>query len=147
MPSLRLVPIPVGAPSGIPFEVTKDSAVVGRDPACDLVVSDGSVSRRHVRLERRGDTWFAVDQGSANGTFVDAQRISESPLRAGQELRIGAVAFRVELPGAVDSDSSATVAGDPGATILQAAPPPPPAPSTPPASRAPAPPPPPPPPK
>jgi hypothetical protein len=118
VPALRLVP-----PSGEPLDVTKDSVLVGRDPTCDIVVADGSVSRRHARIERRGETWAVVDQGSANGTFLDSQRISESALRNGQELRFGAVPYRVEITGAQD-DTGATIitGGLPEATVIQSTP-------------------------
>jgi FHA domain/Domain of unknown function (DUF4864) len=118
MAALRLVPA-----SAAPVEITKDSVLVGRDPTCDLVVADGSVSRRHARLERRGEAWAVVDQGSANGTFLDSQRISDSPLRDGQELRFGAVPYRVEITGGED-DTGATIitGGLPEATVIQSSP-------------------------
>jgi hypothetical protein len=128
--ALRLVP-----PSGAPVEITKDSVLVGRDPSCDLVVADGSVSRRHARVERRGESWAVVDQGSANGTFIDSQRITDSVLRNGQELRFGAVPYHVELEGDED-DTGATIitSGLPDETVVQSTPlvPPPLPPSTPP---------------
>ena len=115
MPLLRLIPT-----SGAPIEVHKDSVVVGRDPATDVTVADGSVSRKHARLERRGDLWFVVDQGSANGTFLDSARIGESSLRSGQELRFGAVPFRLEIEGGPVPDLAATIPPeDSGATIVQ----------------------------
>jgi hypothetical protein len=82
-----------------------------------VVVSDGSVSRKHARLERRATGWSVTDQGSANGTFLDSQRVAESALRAGQELRFGAVGFRVEIE---DDDISATVMAtiSPEATVV-----------------------------
>lgn len=134
MPTLRLVPT-----SGAPLEVTKDSSMVGRDPSCDFAVSDGSISRRHARIEKRGDSWAIVDQGSANGTFVDSQRVTDVVLQNGQELRLGAVAFKVEITPA---PGDAVI--DPGATVVQAIPnlaPPPaaPAPAPPPPPPAPAP--------
>jgi predicted component of type VI protein secretion system len=101
MASLRLVPV-----SGQPVDVVKDQSVVGRDPSCEIVVSDGSVSRRHARLERRGGAWWVVDQGSANGTYLNSLRIAEQALKHGQELRFGALAFRVDLK----EDPEATVA-------------------------------------
>jgi hypothetical protein len=101
MSSLRLVPV-----SGQPIEVEKEPSMVGRDPSCEIVVTDGSVSRRHARLERRGPAWWVVDQGSANGTYLNSQRIAEQALKAGQELRFGALAFRVEIA----EDPEATVA-------------------------------------
>ena len=92
--------------SGPPIDVEKDQSMVGRDPSCEIVVTDGSVSRRHARLERRGAAWWVVDQGSANGTYVNSLRVAEQALRPGQELRFGALAYRVELV----EDPEATVA-------------------------------------
>jgi FHA domain len=117
MANLRLIP-----GSGPPIEVVKDEALVGRDPGCDVVVADGSVSRRHAKIQRRGETYTVVDQGSANGTFIDSQRVAEVALRNGQELRFGAIAFTVELES---DDAGATVAGIPAmteATIVGTAP-------------------------
>jgi hypothetical protein len=119
MAALRLVP----ASGAAAVEVNNDTTLVGRDATCDMVVSDGSVSRKHARLERRGDNWMVVDQGSANGTFVDSQRIVESALQSGQELRFGAVSYRVEIEGAED-DIGATVVTSamPEATVIQSEP-------------------------
>jgi len=131
MAMLRLVPA-----SGSPIEVTRDQVVVGRDPAGDVVLPDGSVSRRHARIERRGTSWAVVDQGSANGTFLDSRRVAEEVLHHGQELRFGALSFRVEIEG--EEDPGATVAGfaHPEATYIAPTPlapptPPPPAPPPP----------------
>jgi len=146
MASLRLVPA-----SGSPIEIDQDQVLVGRETTCDVVLNDGSVSRKHARLEKRGRSWMVVDQGSANGTFVDSQRIAETTLRSGQELRFGAVSFKVEIEG--DEVIEATMLTDaPEATVVQpvkpALPPsrPPAPPVAPAAPRAAAPPPPPPPP-
>src|SRR5947209_5136996 len=111
MAPLRLVPA-----SGAAVELDTDSALVGRDPSCDVVVADGSVSRRHARLERRGEDWAVVDQGSANGTFLDSQRITESPLRDGQELRFGAIAYRVEIEG--EEGATVVTTGMPEVTVI-----------------------------
>jgi predicted component of type VI protein secretion system len=95
------------------------------------VVADGSVSRKHARLERRGLVWWVVDQSSANGTYLNSLRIAEQALKNGQELRFGALAFRVDLK----EDPEATVAQpivnpDDSATVMAVAsePPPPAAP-------------------
>jgi hypothetical protein len=152
MANLRLVPA-----SGEPIEITKDQVMVGRDPTCEVVLNDGSVSRKHARIERRGGGWAVVDQASANGTFLDSQRIADSALKNGQELRFGAAAYKIEIPGEEPEDLSATIASVPAATTIQpvvtapkappppAPAPPPPAPPPPAPKAAPAPPPPPPP--
>ena len=132
MATLRLVPV-----SGPAIDDVKDPSMVGRDPSCEIVVADGSVSRRHSRLERRAGVWWVVDQGSANGTYVNSLKVAEQALKNNQELRFGAMAFRVDL----HEDPEATVAtpflSDDSATVMAPqAPPPiphaaPPLPSTP----------------
>ena len=56
MATLRLVPV-----SGPAIDDVKDQSMVGRDPSCEIVVTDGSVSRRHARLEQRAGAWWVVD--------------------------------------------------------------------------------------
>jgi hypothetical protein len=92
MASLRLL-----RHGGPPLEIDTDRVLVGRDPSCEVVLDDKSVSRRHACIERRGEGWAVVDQGSANGTFVDGEPIRDAPLRDGQEVRLGMVAMRVEI--------------------------------------------------
>jgi predicted component of type VI protein secretion system len=100
--SLRLIPS-AGRPLEVPPE--RSGVVVGRSGEADFTLEDGSVSRRHARLEWRGDAWFVVDLGSANGTFVDGQRVGESRLDAGQEVRFGSLSMRAEIgdPGGIDA--------------------------------------------
>jgi len=105
------------------IEITSPRALLGRDKGCDVVVDDPSVSRKHALVERRGEAWVLVDQGSANGTFVDGKREGEAVLRDGQKLSLGTVAFRVEI----EADLEATVllstpADDENATVLLAIP-------------------------
>ena len=112
MSALRLIPV-----IGDDLVVDQDQAVVGREPTCDLVIEHGSVSRKHAVLERRGGSWFVVDQGSANGTFLDSVKVGEGALHNGQELRFGAAAFRVELEGA-DQAGATMLTSVPEATVL-----------------------------
>jgi hypothetical protein len=100
MATLRLIPA-----SGAPIEVGQDSVLLGRDPSCDVVLNEGSVSRRHARLERRGAEW----------TVVDSRRVGETVIRSGQELRLGTLSLRVEI----DDDLGATLAAPPEATVIQ----------------------------
>jgi len=156
MAKLRLVPA-----SGDPIEIEKDQTLIGRDPGCEIVLNDGSVSRRHARIERRDNVWAVVDLASANGTFLDSQRVADVGLRNGYELRFGAVAFKVEIEAA-EPDLAATLAGpepdetaatviaeseappkapEPSVTPLSPPPPPPPSPELPPVASTPPPPP------
>jgi hypothetical protein len=134
-------------PSGASLSFDKNEVMVGREPSSDLVVPDGSVSRRHAMLLRRGSGWAVVDQGSANGTFLDSHRVADAALRSGQDLRFGAVAFRVEIEDG-EEEMASTFGRESGATVVQPLPVATPPPAPPPAPRpvaAPPPPPPPPP--
>ena len=106
--TLRLVP-PVGAP----IEVPGDRALVGRDPTADIVVNDPSVSRRHAIVERRPEGWAVFDQRSANGTWLDNVRIEQALLQPGQQLRLGAVSFEVQVPGAAAPRGPTTIPPQP----------------------------------
>jgi pSer/pThr/pTyr-binding forkhead associated (FHA) protein len=69
------------------------SALVGRDEDCDIVLDDGSVSRRQAQLARDDRGHYRLeDLGSANGTFVNGARIGAPTLLAdGSTLRFGDV--------------------------------------------------------
>ncbi|HVO11179.1 MAG TPA: FHA domain-containing protein [Vicinamibacteria bacterium] len=97
--------------SGPDLEISRERSLIGREQGCDVVIEDRSVSRRHAVIEHRGGDWVLVDQGSANGTFLDGRRVSEARLANGQELRVGTVAFQVQLEEEV------------AATVMMAAPP------------------------
>jgi pSer/pThr/pTyr-binding forkhead associated (FHA) protein len=87
-------------PGGRSIRLDTERLRLGRDAACEIVLDDHSVSRRHATVEQRPEGWLVVDHESANGTFVDGQRIIQAFLRAGQELRLGTVVLRVTGPDA-----------------------------------------------
>lgn len=68
--------------------------VLGRKPDCDVVMPVGAVSGRHARLSwQRSELWLE-DLGSANGTFVDGERIrAPSRIQIGQDVRFGTEAL------------------------------------------------------
>lgn len=54
------------------------------------------VSGNHGRIEKNNDSWFIVDNGSTNGTFIDGNRITKEILRKGSRVRIATLDFIVE---------------------------------------------------
>ncbi|HEY2368927.1 MAG TPA: FHA domain-containing protein, partial [Polyangiaceae bacterium] len=76
---------------------TEPSAVlVGKGPSATLQLRDGAVSRRHLSLEIEDGRLRIRDQGSTNGTKLDAVEITDAFAHGGEWLRIGATVMRVE---------------------------------------------------
>ena len=59
---------------------------IGRDPACDIHITDPVVSRHHAEVVLLADTWWVQDCSSANGIFVDGRKIDRIPIR--EQLRV-----------------------------------------------------------
>lgn len=82
-------------------------AAHGIFPDLDLTPDGGlekGVSRRHAKIIQRKGDFFIEDLGSANGTFLNDQRLTPYlpyPLKTGDKIQIG----RIEL--AVDWESEA----------------------------------------
>lgn len=72
-------------------------AAHGVFPDLDLTPDGGlaaGVSRRHAKICYQDGCFFLEDVGSANGTFVNGQRLTPYlpyPLQAGDDLRVGEV--------------------------------------------------------
>jgi adenylate cyclase len=54
---------------GVNIDPPETGVDVGRDPACDIVVDDEHVSRRHCSIRQRHGK-FVIQDHSANGTYV-----------------------------------------------------------------------------
>ena len=74
----------------VEFPLDGEALEVGRDEDVAIRVDEPLVSRRHARLERRGEAWVVVDLGSTNFTRVNGERVlRERELAHGDELRFG----------------------------------------------------------
>jgi pSer/pThr/pTyr-binding forkhead associated (FHA) protein len=74
------------------FRINRPVAAIGRGEHNDVRIQDESVSASHATLVRKGDTWFVLDLGSSNGTFVDGLRVAgEREVPAGAALTLGSV--------------------------------------------------------
>jgi EAL domain-containing protein (putative c-di-GMP-specific phosphodiesterase class I) len=68
---------------------------VGRLPELSLSLASDSVSKEHAELFLRGATLHVRDLGSRNGTFVNGELVTESPLQDGDIVHFAQVEFRV----------------------------------------------------
>jgi pSer/pThr/pTyr-binding forkhead associated (FHA) protein len=80
--------------------------VLGRLDECDLQLAVGGASRRHAVLSIEAGQLWLEDLKSANGTFVNEQRVDgRLQLQSGDHLRIDVEEFLILMP----MDSAATI--------------------------------------
>ncbi len=66
------------------------TTVIGRAHDADIRLDDGSCSRKHLKIYRHNEAWFASDMNSSNGTLYNDHRLSEAvTLHDGDTLHIG----------------------------------------------------------
>src|SRR5688572_8245453 len=99
-----------GGRSGIPLKVVVTSGAdegnevtlpalleVGTDPSCGLVLSDSSVSRKHLLLSVAEGRVVVKDLGSRNGTFFGGARVREIEIPIGSVVQLGKTEISVQL--------------------------------------------------
>lgn len=71
---------------------------IGRISSADFCIpTDSHLSRRHMLLDSTQNGFRVRDVGSANGTFLNNQRITVHALRSGDSIRAGMTTFLVSL--------------------------------------------------
>ncbi len=76
--------------------------LLGQGPACDIRLSDRTVSRRHVALDVEGGRVRVSDLGSKNGTRVNGVKIVEAWAQGGETIQAGSTVFRLDsMPSGV----------------------------------------------
>lgn len=75
-----------------------DSVTLGREPSNAVALDrDTTASRRHAQITTDGAGFRIQDLGSSNGTFLNGARVTEAPLRPGDEISVGGTRFRFEV--------------------------------------------------
>jgi pSer/pThr/pTyr-binding forkhead associated (FHA) protein len=83
---------------GQQYPIDKSNYRLGRNANNDLcAAADDSVSGDHACLRYQNGGLFLYDQGSRNGTFLNEQRVTGTPLmvRHGDQIRLGESVFEV----------------------------------------------------
>jgi hypothetical protein len=90
-------------PSTPEVQVGRLDAAHGIFPDLDLTSDgglEGGVSRRHCKIHQRGSAYLVEDVGSANGTFLNGQRLTPylpHVLKNEDELQVGRIKVKVIL--------------------------------------------------
>jgi two-component system response regulator HydG len=87
--------------------------LLGQGPACDVRLTDRTVSRRHVALDVEGGRVRVSDLGSKNGTKINGVKIVEGWVQGGETIQVGSTLFRLDShpTGAKIALSTATAWG------------------------------------
>lgn len=84
------------------FLIGRADPVTGAKPELDLGAFDvnRTLSRRHAKIVREGALYFVRDEGGANGTFVNGERVNTGAsvaLKPGDKLRFGSIEVELGL--------------------------------------------------
>jgi serine/threonine protein kinase len=81
-----------------------DTVILGRARDCHIRVRDVQVSRHHCRLTWKAGTWHVEDLGSVNKTHVNGQPVTASPLRNGDQIRLGSTRLWLVATSQTEAD-------------------------------------------
>ncbi len=109
MPERLRLTVLSGEARGRTVELAWGTYMCGKDPECDLVLGDGSVSRRHLRISVGPDGVDLLDQGSTNGSHYGGARFRALRVGPGAELLLGGVRVRLD---ASEASASPLLLGD-----------------------------------
>lgn len=86
--------------NGTIINLTQPESIIGRGSTAHVVLDDSGASRHHARIIWNGKAAGLEDLKSTNGTVLNGNRITSSPLEHGDVIQIGSarLVFRI-LPG------------------------------------------------
>jgi pSer/pThr/pTyr-binding forkhead associated (FHA) protein len=82
--------------TGRTHDLKAEKTTVGRVEDNTFQIAEPSVSSHHAEVLLRGNDVVVRDLNSTNGTFVNGEKITESPIKPGQILRLGQIEMRLE---------------------------------------------------
>ncbi|MDQ3775731.1 MAG: VWA domain-containing protein [Pseudomonadota bacterium] len=99
------------APTDGVYDVTGGPTLIGRAPGPGgLVIPGKGISREHAVVEYRDYAYWVLDQGSANGTFVNNKRVERvQRLHHGDRVRFNETDFLFLMPGRKEADATVVV--------------------------------------
>ncbi|HEY2903174.1 MAG TPA: sigma 54-dependent Fis family transcriptional regulator [Polyangia bacterium] len=109
-----------GPDRGESIRLGEDSMTLGSGAGSDVLLSDPTVSRRHLVAEPQGQSLVVRDLGSTNGSFVQGSRFQELTLGFGAEVTIGQTTLKyvpdeeaVDVPPSNEEAFGSLVGRDP----------------------------------
>ncbi|MCS7299981.1 MAG: FHA domain-containing protein [Fimbriimonadales bacterium] len=106
--------------SGREYLLKAGENIIGRDPSSDVLISDGTVSRRHACIFIEENHAYIQDLGSTNGTRLNGEPVGaeRAPLPPNAELQFGGVTMTLELPEGFETPAVAAEVAPPLAYLV-----------------------------
>lgn len=102
-PSLNLSILGEGGENTARRAFQQTEIMVGRDPACDVLLDDDAISARHIHLSHHHGQWWVEDLGSTNGTRLNqAPLTTPTVITTGDQIECGHTALIVSIGAATD---------------------------------------------
>jgi hypothetical protein len=91
----------VKTPTGVEkaFPMRQITMTIGRSDQCDIPVKDSSMSGRHAEISKISGEIRLKDLGSANGVWLNGERVDDVELFDGDVLRMGQTSIRIDVVG------------------------------------------------
>ena len=80
---------------GKEFILNEGENVIGRSGDMDVVIPIDGVSKKHLKVTVNGETAFAEDLGSSNGTIVNGKIIKRMTIKDGDKIALPNLIFQV----------------------------------------------------
>ncbi len=91
-PLATLEVINEGPMKGTKFDIHTPLTNIGRGPHNDVSLNDESVSDSHAKILKRDGSWWLVDQGSTNGSYIGGRRVQgEQQITGAPDVRFGSI--------------------------------------------------------
>ena len=76
-------------------QLKREKNFIGRMTQNQVVLEHASVSRSHAMIQKTGNRFFLVDQGSQNGTRINGKECLRDEIKIGDIISIGPFMLRI----------------------------------------------------
>lgn len=86
------------------YPLEQQTCILGRDDSADIVLTDTGISRRHAIIEKKNPGFVLSDLRSTNGTDLNGSVITQSELKDGDKIRLGATVLKFCYQDDIDQE-------------------------------------------
>jgi pSer/pThr/pTyr-binding forkhead associated (FHA) protein len=88
------------------FPLNRPSLLLGSGEMCDIIIVASGVSRKHILIGQEDDSFYVIDQGSTNGSYINEERLvpgrrteftSFFPVRLGDDILVSLISDADDL--------------------------------------------------